>query len=124
MKLGEPLTYIHTSVPGFKKMASSVDSYFDSLKPEEPKWRSNWFLAGGHSDGTYHLSRFESEVLEPKKKGQNFLARGNSQEGALYDTTCPPKDLFLHVEHQTIHRMVKNPKFMLFTVRIYADKLE
>ena len=99
MKLGEPLNYIHTSVPGFKHMSASVDSYFDSLSSEDPKWRTNWFLAGGHSDGTYHLSRFESEVLEPKKKGQNFLARGDSQDGALYDTSCPPKDLFLHVEH-------------------------
>ena len=69
MKLGEPLNYIHTAVPGFTQMSTSVDSFFDQLKPEGPKWRSNWFLAGGHSDGTYHLSRFESEILDPQKKG-------------------------------------------------------
>ena len=110
MKLGEPLNYIHTSVPGFTKMAHSVDNFFDSLTAEMPKWRNNWFLEDCNSDGTYHYSKFETEVLEPeKKKSQNFLVKGNSQEGAMYDTTCPPKDLFLHVEHQTIHRMVENP---------------
>ena len=59
MKIGEPLDYIHTSVPGFKKMSSSCDSYFEKLESGDPKWRTNWFLAGGHVDGTYHISKFE-----------------------------------------------------------------
>lgn len=42
----------------------------------------------------------------------------------MYDTSCPPEDLYLHVEHQTIHRLDQNPEYVLFTVRIHADKLE
>ena len=81
MKLGEPLNYIHTVVPGFKgHLSASVDSNFDAMKPENPRWRSNWFLEGAHSDGSFRYNKHERAILEPNKSGQRTLERGYSTE--------------------------------------------
>ena len=189
MKLGQPLQFIHTQVPGFSEHTySMVAQGFDKLKPEKPYWRSNWSLAPSGA-----LSPFEEEIskeaaaaaaaaaaakAEPvaeteagsasssrggRKGGgsiagvagvagpldgaanQNVAAIGTkkppprkeaavhggfsrldgSTSGVVYSTAgVAPKDLWLKVEHQTIHKLVTHSDCVLFTVRTYADTLE
>ena len=58
MKLGQPLQFIHTNVPGFADhVYTMVANGFERLKAEKPYWRSNWGLASRIA-----LSPFEDQI--------------------------------------------------------------
>ena len=182
MKLGQPLQFIHTNVPGFAEHTyRMVANGFDKLKPEKPYWRSNWGLAPSGA-----LSPFEEEIeaaaaaaaaaailveveaarevpepnhavtagnnvrKEEGKKGgvidydgggggvtvskgkqrcalvhSGFSRLAGSTDGVVYSTAgIAPKDLWLKVEHQAIHKLEQHSDCVLFTVRTYQDTLE
>ena len=123
MRLGEPMAFIHAAVPGFaKNMAEGINRIFQGLKPGDDggMYRANWGLA---PNGT--LSPFEAEIEDPTRPKHSFsrVDGGGVESGVVYSVSSTPiPDLYLKVEHQTIHKLHPSGA-VLFSIRTYADPL-
>lgn len=137
MRLGEPLDFIHSKVPGFREnMLQNLARVFDNLRPESPVYRTNWALA---PSGT--LSPFEKEleamgrIASPSGTKlhdpscavvRHSFSRAAATEGVIYSAKgVEPSKLWLKVEHQVLHKLHASSggTHVLFTVRTYADRL-
>jgi len=95
-KIGHPIGEIHGPVPGIEVISTTIDRFFDRMKPGSIVSRSNWSLT---DDGSLRL--------EPAG-GQSATAM----------PTDPAKGLWLRVERQTLRKLTTE-NAICFTIRVH-----
>ena len=109
MKIGEPISFIHTPVPGFnepKGIGPKVAKFFKHLAPESPQYRSNWLLVA-------------EQGLDPMQ----YDLTGDREDAIYLDINGKaPRDLHLRVELQSLRRLPKS-RYILFTLHCYSAPL-
>lgn len=96
-KVGLGLTEVHEPVPRYDTIATTVERFFDRLRPGAMAWRPNWSIVGD---------------------GRLRLPANDRQAPAQLDDE-PERSLWLRVERQTIRRLVDHPDAIVFGVRIH-----
>ena len=110
-KLGRPLSFLHAPVPGFQQdLNDLVNRTFDSLLPERPLWRSNWFLV-------------ENGILDDPSHHSYSTPEATTKLATQPDDEVPSPDTrWLKVEYQTLRRLPRT-RSILFTIRTYVEPI-
>lgn len=104
-KLGQPMSGIHTPVPGYaENMGARVDRMFTHLRTELPVWRTNWSVM---TDAALYQP-------EPHDRSAARLAG--------LDADNAGDRLVIRVERQTLRRLPATGA-ILFTIKTHIDPL-
>ena len=95
-KIGRPIGEIHAPVPGMEAISTTIDRFFDRMKPGSIVSRSNWSLT---DDGSLRL-------------------QPTVGESATAMPADPARGLWLRVERQTIRKLTTE-NAICFTIRIH-----